>query len=288
MAAAAPALGGAGGDPAAAAAAAAPAVKSPLFFIKSTLTTKAPTGKELSFKLRKREDGKVSEEATAAAIQALSNRFVYFDRMSNTESGFSEDFISTAKPETLYTWIIKHLSDGNIVLIAARTRGRQEIGTLHTNLDEFTPPGEVLSAGELKRTAAGIEYNLLSGTFMKSIFTQAKKADVEETRVEQRKTAVAVATDVFNALVSARFPAGSTIVAIKPPDPANPAKKDPAKKDPALLIDPDTLPPTNDANIEFYSRLFTSEGGARRSSRKHKRKVRRTKRASRRTLKRGQ
>ena len=72
-------------------------------------------------------------------------------------------------PSGFYTWLIKNINGKN-VLVAARTRVKQEIGTLHKNLDGMTQHGEVLIAGEMHITAAReYRYNLLSGSYSKGI-----------------------------------------------------------------------------------------------------------------------
>ena len=75
-----------------------------------------------------------------------------------------DDAIGHAAPG-YYTWIMKDVS-GSVHSIAAPTYSKQEIGTLHMNLDRFTVHGPVLIAGELHISPERIyTYNILSGTY---------------------------------------------------------------------------------------------------------------------------
>lgn len=188
----------------------------------------------------------VSVGREAAAIAAFMDRFVYFDLRSKAESGSTSDSIRTAAAGTLYTWIIKQLVDGNKILIAARTRGAQEIGTLHKNLEKFTDskiPGEVISAGELIRTPTGITYNLFSGSFMEPIFRPSTSKSAEARKIEKRAVAIASPAEMFGAM----FPAAAI-----PTD--------------EQLIVPAALPPTSNANISFYN-SFLNRNVSRTKSR---------------------
>jgi hypothetical protein len=78
-------------------------------------------------------------------------------------------------PSGIYTWILKPSG-----FFAIRTLSKQELGTLHANLDVFTdknPGNPVQAAGEMRITregnASNIEFNLLSGTYMKRIYGRA-------------------------------------------------------------------------------------------------------------------
>jgi hypothetical protein len=228
---------------------------------------------------------KITSGREAAAVRDFASRFVYFNPISKSESGFAEDSIKSAVPGTLYTWIIKQTAGGPI-LVAARTRGAQEIGTLHVNLNAFTEatiPGKVVSAGEMKRTPGGITYNLLSGSFMEPIFRDSAAVP----QAKERETAVSIAATVFDTMFpGAAVPTGEQ------------------------LIIPTGLPSTTNVNRNFYnsylnrntpkmaSRLedaasasaarMLSFGGARRKHKRGSRKQNRRSRKSRKTLRRGQ
>jgi hypothetical protein len=209
------AMGGAGGAPSV-----------PYIVMKKREKTKKPNGSEVLY-----IQAKVGKEA--GAVAELSGRFIYFDLASKTENGFAKDSIISNPPGTLYTWIIKQMADGNKVLIAARTRGAQEIGTLHRNLNEFTQisvPGQVISAGEAQRTATGIVYNLLSGAFMEPIFKESAAVK----KANEREIAISAAAEVFGALVGAAIPTAEQ------------------------LIIPESLPPTIKDNITFYDDNFNT------------------------------
>lgn len=80
----------------------------------------------------------------------------------------------------LYTWIIKQKRNQN-TLFAARTRSQQELGTLHKNLDEFTPnEGAVIAAGEFQKSGSNIKFNLQSGSYMQTIFSKIKDSRDQE------------------------------------------------------------------------------------------------------------
>ena len=197
-------------------------MSAPFFVLKKsekTMTSEGP----IFFK------GLNIKKSAVNAVAQFMERFIYFDPISNTESGFADDFIRDAHTGTLYTWIIKRLVSGNHVLIAARTRGAQEIGTLHANLNAFTEgtiPGKVIAAGEMMRTASGITYNLFSGSFMEPLF----RASATITKATERDDAIATAERVFNVL----FPGAAVQTA-------------------AQLIVPSALPPTSDTNRNFYN-----------------------------------
>jgi hypothetical protein len=83
-------------------------------------------------------------------------------------------------PPGIFTWIIKQFPNGKIILIAARPRCNQEIGTLHANLDQFTAKGTVLIAGELEKMPDGrIIFNFLSGTYSLPLFEKSRKEGKE-------------------------------------------------------------------------------------------------------------
>lgn len=70
-------------------------------------------------------------------------------------------------PASFYTWILKDFKvDGKRHLVFAQTPSKQEVGTLHMNIDALTASGTVFIAGELK-ISEGREYyyNILSGSY---------------------------------------------------------------------------------------------------------------------------
>lgn len=78
----------------------------------------------------------------------------------------------------IYTWAIKEFDkDKSSRLIAAPVLSKQEVGTLHANLDGLTIPGKILIAGELligsDRT---FTYNILSGTYSMKLSLKEKNA----------------------------------------------------------------------------------------------------------------
>jgi hypothetical protein len=88
----------------------------------------------------------------------------------------------------VYTWIIKSIR-GHPSFITAPVKTKQELGTLHVNLDDLTGPGEILAAGELLKLHDDVFYNLQSGTYMADKFkdkrgkpkkTEENKKDIQE------------------------------------------------------------------------------------------------------------
>jgi hypothetical protein len=75
------------------------------------------------------------------------------------------DAALASAPPGYYTWILKDISSGQHT-IAAPTYSKQEIGTLHHNLDKFTMHGPVPIAGELHISEDRVyTYNILSGSY---------------------------------------------------------------------------------------------------------------------------
>jgi hypothetical protein len=108
-------------------------------------------------------------------INKLSNIFDFFakrvienDRLQNAEEG-------------LYTWILRE--SGNI--FALKTLTKQEIGTLHVNLDMLTKQKDntnIYAAGELEiikenNSPVTIIFNLLSGSYMVKKFDKLSNSD---------------------------------------------------------------------------------------------------------------
>ncbi len=137
-----------------------------------TMKTRRPTesnvgGREL-YKL------KPNAASVAAAIQYFKTLQVYGPAL-------------TAEQDGLYTWILKRMDKtGTLLLIAGRARSAQEIGTLHQNLYEYSPPGwlpkgaktgdDVFAAGEFLKEGTNLTYNIQSGSFMGRRFDQLRSA----------------------------------------------------------------------------------------------------------------
>jgi hypothetical protein len=98
-------------------------------------------------------------------------------------------------PDGYYTWLIKETGAG-LLLVAGRTRSKQEIGTLHVNMNDLTEPGDVLAAGEFIKREDHIMFNLQSGSFMKKIFT-SKELRTRAARLAKRDQLVALASAEF-------------------------------------------------------------------------------------------
>jgi hypothetical protein len=84
----------------------------------------------------------------------------------------------------LYTWILRESEN----LFAARTISKQEIGTLHINLEQLTNNNDntdIYAAGEFEIDLPVIKFNLSSGTFMAKKFTNAGKIDLRNAIVEK-------------------------------------------------------------------------------------------------------
>lgn len=142
--------------------------------------------------------------------------------------------IATA-PDGPFTWILKQTKGGPL-LAAARTRSKQEIGTLHRNLADYTPPGDIVAAGEFLKTGPAIQFNIQSGTFMKPVFDRIKD---DEERTAFRDSLVAEVATAMERLtgLSVAFLAG-------PAEAGEP------------IIDPMDIR-TAPENIAFYRSLFT-------------------------------
>ncbi len=77
----------------------------------------------------------------------------------------------------LYTWILRE--SGNFY--AAKTVTKQEVGSLHVNLDMLTHSTDkspIIAAGELELTSGPfVMFNLLSGTYMADKFIKLSNSD---------------------------------------------------------------------------------------------------------------
>lgn len=92
------------------------------------------------------------------------------NRFENAKKFFSERIVTNeqlvAAEPGIYTWILR--ASGNIY--ASKIITKQEIGTLHQNLDSLTSPYDsspIIAAGEFLKASDGqIYFNLLSGSYM--------------------------------------------------------------------------------------------------------------------------
>lgn len=92
------------------------------------------------------------------------------DRLENTKRFFSERIVKNSQLldayPGIYTWILR--ASGNIY--ASKIITKQEIGTLHANLDMLTSEvnsSPIIAAGEVRKKEDGtFEFNLLSGSYM--------------------------------------------------------------------------------------------------------------------------
>ncbi len=100
------------------------------------------------------------------------------------------DAIAQSKDNMPYTWVLKDTG----VLAAGHARSQQELGTLHKNLDELSGPGEVIAAGEYKKSGAALLFNLQSGTYMKKLLAKERK---HEKKIEIRNEIIGTATAAF-------------------------------------------------------------------------------------------
>jgi hypothetical protein len=96
-------------------------------------------------------------------------------------------------PNGHYTWLLKDTIDGRI-LVASHTRTQQELGTLHKNLDDFTPPGLIVAAGEFFKEEDRILFNLQSGSYMLAVFTRLKS---KAAKLAKRNELIALAIAEF-------------------------------------------------------------------------------------------
>lgn len=160
------------------------------------------------------------------------------------------------EPDGLYTWILKEKRLQR-TLIAARTRSKQEVGTLHKNLDDFTPEdGKVYAAGEFQKTGNTVVFNLQSGTYMKDAFDRIK--DEREKKVLR---------DRYTAEITGEFKrlAGFTSVAF--------AEDGSIAGRPMIDVANIVTTPENFARYSEYLKFIPKEGGVRRKThRLHRRR----------------
>jgi hypothetical protein len=115
----------------------------------------------------------IKPDATAAAIN-------YFRSIQVRDADLHTE------PDGLYTWILKRMDATTLLLVAGRTRSAQEIGTLHQNLYDYSPPGylpagarapeDVFAAGEIMKIGNRLIFNIQSGSFMGRRFDQLRSS----------------------------------------------------------------------------------------------------------------
>ncbi len=158
------------------------------------------------------------------------------------------------EPDGLYTWILKKKRN-QPTLIAALTRSKQEVGTLHKNLDDFTPEdGTLYAAGEFQKIGTTIQFNLQSGTYMKATFDRIKD--------EREKMAL---RDRFTAEITGEFKrlAGFTEVTF--------AEDGSLAGRPMINAANIVTTPENFAKYSEYLKFIPKEGGARRKTKRRRR-----------------
>lgn len=142
----------------------------------------SPTSK--TRKARRYHASEKPEKPIAAAIEFFKKRVLRNEAL-------------LASPDGPYTWILKQLPDESLLLAAAATVSRQELGTLHKNLDAFTPPAPVIAAGELAKAGTTVVFNLLSGSYMEKHFKGIKD---EAERARRREEILTIVSDHMKSL----------------------------------------------------------------------------------------
>ena len=129
----------------------------PFLVIKERRATRKSNGTEVKYKLSTKP-----EKPTAAAIAHFRSKFIY-------------DAAFAVAGDGPYTWILKQRTEnGARMLVAGKTRSQQELGTLHANLDAYSPTGTVIAAGEFVKAGSEVLFNLQSGSFMQAVFKKIK------------------------------------------------------------------------------------------------------------------
>jgi hypothetical protein len=140
------------------------------------------------FTIKKREATHYNNSGTRKSkrYRASSARSIPIERFINYAKHrvLVGNQLSLAK-DGVYTWIIKSIR-GHPSFITAPVKTKQELGTLHVNLDDLTGPGEILAAGELLKLHDDVFYNLQSGTYMADKFKdkRGKPKKTEENKKE--------------------------------------------------------------------------------------------------------
>lgn len=140
--------------------------------IKTRTTTNFRNSTTKRIRRRRYRASAKPEKPVEAAIDFFRRRILINDAL-------------TSAPDGPYTWILKQPPDEPLIFAAGHTVSRQEIGTLHVNLNDFTPLAPVIAAGELAKSETSVVFNLLSGTYMEKSFKRIK--DAEERRRRQQE-----------------------------------------------------------------------------------------------------
>lgn len=111
------------------------------------------------------------------------------NRLENAIRFFSERIVTNGQLidayPGIYTWILR--ASGNIY--AAKIITKQEIGTLHANLDMLTIDDDdspIIAAGEfLKKDDGTFQFNLLSGSYMAKYTFKKVRGESDNTYLER-------------------------------------------------------------------------------------------------------
>lgn len=139
--------------------------------IKSRVATEYESPASKKHKARKYRASAKPEKPISSAIKFFKTRVILNEAIMES-------------PDGPHTWILKQLPDESLLFVAGRTVSRQELGTLHKNLDMFTAPAPVLAAGELAKAGTTVAFNLLSGSYMEAPFKRIKD-DAERKRRQE-------------------------------------------------------------------------------------------------------
>jgi hypothetical protein len=150
------------------------------FVIKTTKPTITENGKEFLYSINKTSNQK--EKKLENIQQFFKARIVYNEKLLTAPAG-------------IYTWILR--ASGNIFALKIITK--QEIGTLHKNLDMLTSPEDsspIIAAGEFfKKEDGTFQFNLLSGSYM------ADKKEFKKVRGETNEAHIERVIPLRNILV---------------------------------------------------------------------------------------
>jgi hypothetical protein len=219
------------------------------FIIKTREKTITDNGQEILYGLKMR-----STPPTPKNLERIATMKQFFKDRIYTNGQIH------AAPPGIYTWILK--SNGNFY--AAKTFTKQELGSLHINLEMLTSNIDddiyIDGAGELQINTVGgpIGFNLLSGTFMASKFKKLS----QNNSIKLRDT---IATKVINKL--AEFGISATFLESSDSN----EEKLGGKK----LLEVTNIR-TSPQNIAILNTFFNRRAGGRRT-RKTRRKLRRSK-----------
>jgi hypothetical protein len=218
------------------------------FIVKTREPTRNNIGKTITYKMRKN----ATESTTEAIKSFFRSRILKNEQLATGEDG-------------LYTWILK--SDGSFY--AAKTFTKQEIGTLHVNLDMLTRSAmnrkeDVYAAGELQLEhgdygTVHVEFNLLSGTYMAPRFKGLTGTEVLNIRAE-------IVSDIQQRLFSWGIP--STFLEC-----SSSCSEEERVGGTKLLESADIK--TTPENIAMLNSMFERSGGSRRIRRSRKRTMKR-------------